>query len=386
MNKLLTCFLVAVMASSILVACKKKETNLVSPIPPILKEIFFPEEKDAIPGRDILIKGKGFSKEDAVFLQTTGTEVQVTVKEATNTYIKITLPKNAGGLYKVTIQRDGQKTTLDGTLSVPFVIPLDDVVLPANNAQQLADVVIGGKGFEAGDIVQLSADFYPAGKVFNIPASATAEGISFKLPQGSYGANTVVVTRGNRKTNLGIVNIEVNVGDVIGGGVVFWTDVTRVHGLITSKTNVGTPVEQFGPGLALSGAAGTSKAMQTGKVNTAKLLTKMAAFRSGNASWNNKKTAAELCDELVVPDGSDSYADWFLPSQEELITLFKAKALMATKGAEVPPNNYWSSSEGDGDAAGWSAFYVNFYEATNVVSANSDKEGWKIGVRAVRAF
>ncbi len=52
----------------------------------------------------------------------------------------------------------------------------------------------------------------------------------------------------------------------------------------------------------------------------------------------------------------------------------------------MPPNNYWSSSEGDGDAAGWSAFYVNFYEATQIVSGNSDKEGWQIGVRAIRAF
>lgn len=386
MNKLLTRFLLAMIASCILVACKKEETNLVSPIPPILKEILFPEEKDAIPGRDVLIKGKGFSKEDVVFLQTTGTEVQVPVKEATNAYIKFTLPREAGGLYKVTIERDGQKTTLDGTLSVPFVIPLDDVVLPANHVQQLADVAIAGKGFEAGDIVQLSADFYPTGKVFSIMVTTTAEGISFKLPQGCYGANTVVVTRANRKTNLGIVNVEVNVGDVIGGGVVFWTNEAKVHGLIASKTNTGTPIEQFGPGVALSGAAGTSRALQTGKENTAKLLTKMAAFRSGNSSWNDKKSAAELCAELLVTDGTDSYGDWFLPSQEELIALFKVKTLMATKGAEVPPNNYWSSSEGDGDAAGWSAFYVNFYEATNVVSANSDKEGWKIGVRAIRAF
>jgi hypothetical protein len=386
MKKLLNCFLLALMASCILVACKKKEISSGSPIPPILKEILFPEEKDAIPGRDVLIQGKGFSKEDVVFLQSTATEVQVPVIEATNAYIKFTLPKDAGGLYKITIERDGQKTMLDGTLSVPFVVPLDDVVLPANNVQQLADVTIGGKGFEAGDIVQLSADFYPAGKVVNIPVTATPEGISFKLPQGVYGVNTVVVSRGNRKTNLGIVKIEVNVGDVVGGGVVFWTDVAKLHGLIVSKTNVGTPVEQFGPGVALSGAAGTSKAMQTGMANTAKLLTKMAAFRSGSASWNNKKTAAELCDELVVTEGSDSYGDWFLPSQEELITLFKAKALMATKGAEVPPNNYWSSSEGDSDAAGWAAFYVNFYESTNVVSGIADKEGWSIGVRAVRAF
>lgn len=386
MNKLLNRFLFTLIAACLLVACKKEETNLVSPIPPILKEVVFPEEKDAIPGKDVIIKGKGFSSGDVVFLQTTAAEVKLPVKEATNDHIKFTLPKDAGGLYKLTIERDGQKTTLDGTLSVPFVVVLENVVLPVASVQPLAEVVIAGSGFEAGDILQLSADFYPAGKVFNVVGTATADGISFKLPQGSYGANTVVVTRGNRKTNLGALNIEVNVGDVVGGGVVFWTDATKVHGLIANKTNTGTPTEQFGPGVALSGAAGTSKAMQKGKENAVKLLAKLQAFRSGNASWNNKKSAAELCDELVVTEGADSYGDWFLPSQEELITLFKAKALLETKGAFVPPNNYWSSSEGDADAAGWAAFYVNLYEAQNVVSGIADKEGWRIGIRAIRAF
>ena len=54
----------------------------------------------------------------------------------------------------------------------------------------------------------------------------------------------------------------------------------------------------------------------------------------------------------------------------------------------MPANNYWSSTEGDTDdtAPVWSAYYVNFYEPENLVTAIADKEGWAIGIRAIRQF
>jgi len=198
--------------------------------------------------------------------------------------------------------------------------------------------------------------------------------------------NSVIIIRENRKTNVGTIGIEVNVGQEIGGGGVCWTDANKVHGLISHKSTIGTPTEAFGPGVALSGAAGTSKAMGSGKDNTAKLVAKMNSFRQGSASWDGRKSAAEMCNDLAVTIGADTYKGWFLPSQEELIEVFKKKDLLASKGAVIPANNYWSSSEGDGDAAGWAAYYVNFYEPVNVVSAIVDKEGWRIGILPIRSF
>jgi len=386
MKKLFTYLLLFAILSSSVMSCSKKDTVVPVPIAPIIQSVVFPNENDAMPGKVATLRGKGFANGDKVTIENATGAVEVEVKEVTNDYLQFIVPRDAGGIYVVNIERAGKQTTLDGELSVPFVIPLDDVVMPTVSFQRGGEVNIAGKGFEDGDVIQLTAGFYSQDKVISITGVATDNGITFTLPEECYGVNNVIVTRTNRKASLGTINIEANVGDVIGGGVVFWTDATKIHGLIVNKTNTGTPVQQFGPGVALSGAAGTSKAIGAGKDNTAKLLAKLAAFRQGNGSWNNKKTAAELCDELVVTEGSDTYTDWFLPSQEELIAIFKKKDLLQSKGAGMPANNYWSSSEGDGDAAGWSAYYVNFYESVNIVSGNSDKESWAIGVRAVRAF
>lgn len=127
--------------------------------------------------------------------------------------------------------------------------------------------------------------------------------------------------------------------------------------------------------------------MGSGKSNTQKLATKMAQLRSVNdwPEWRTVKIAAELCEDFSVTENSLTYTDWFLPSREELIELFKVKSVLATKGYAIPANNYWSSSEADGNT-GWAAYYVNFYEATNIISEFVSKSGWKIGVRAVRSY
>ena len=375
-----------ILTAGIIPGCSKNEETVPVPIAPILKEVVFPNENDVTPGKEATIRGKGFSKEDKIFIEDDNSTLEVEVTNATNDYIKFIVPAESGGLYTVTVERAGKQTTLDGELSVPFVVVLERVVMPASSVQQGATVEIKGEGFENGDILQLTAEFYPEGKAYNIPVTTTVEGISIVLPAGAYGVNNAIITRGIKKTNLGTLGIEVNVGDELGGGIVYYTENNKVHGFIVSKTNTGTPVEQFGPAVAQSGAAGTDKSLGSGKLNTSKLINQINTFRQGNSSWNNKKSAAEMCNELSLTVGGDIYKDWFLPSQEELIEIFKVKNMLMDKGAGVPANNYWSSSEGDGNTAGWSAFYVNFYEPVNIVSGIADKEGWKIGIRPIRSF
>lgn len=386
MKKVAICLLAVFLAGGI-TSCKKDDAPIPVPIAPILKNVVFPNENDVMPGSPATIRGKGFDVSDKVFIEDDNGMIQVDVLEVTDESIVIMVPREAGGAYTVTVERAGKQTTLDGELRVPFVIVLENVVMPTTPFALGATVSIGGEGFESGDMIQLTASFYPADKVIAIPTTVTAQGLSFQLPADVYGVNNVIVTRGaQRKTILGTIGIQVNPGDEVGGGVVYYTESSKLHGYIVNKANTGTALEQFGPGVALSGAAGTSKDLGAGKSNTSKLQAKMVAFRQNFSNWNNKKAAFELCDELSVTVNGDTYTDWFLPSQQELIELFKAKDMLWAHGAGIPANNYWSSSEGDGDAAGWSAFYVNFYEAVNIVSGNSDKEGWKIGVRAIRSF
>lgn len=77
-----------------------------------------------------------------------------------------------------------------------------------------------------------------------------------------------MIIRGERKSNLGTITIETNVGDKLGGGVVFWVDAAKAHGYIVNMSNIGTGTEQFGPEVNPSDAAGTSQNMGSGYTNT----------------------------------------------------------------------------------------------------------------------
>ncbi len=371
----------------ILYSCQDTTPEPPVPISPILKEIKMPDETEIMPGQATLIQGLGFSREDKVFLTNADGTNEVEVLEATDSYIKIIVPINAGGEYSVIVERAGKQTTLNSTLKVPLIVPLTDVELPTNAITQQGEVYILGNGFENGDVAKLSATFYPTGTEYNIPLTLTSEGAKFNLPSGVYGINTVLIVRENRQSNLGTIIVETNVGDELGGGIVFWVDANKAHGYITSKTNVGTATEQFGPEVDPANAAGTGQAMGSGKSNTQKIVDKMAQLRIQYdwPEWRSVKIAAELCNDFSVTENNLTYTDWFLPSREELIELFKVKGMMASKGHAIPANNYWTSSEGEGNA-GWAAYYVNFYENTNIISEFVSKSGWKIGVRPVRSY
>jgi hypothetical protein len=370
-----------------MLSCEDTATEDFTPISPILKEIEMPLEANIMPGQATIIKGLGFSNEDKVYFENEEGITEVEVISVTDSYIVVIVPIEAGGEYTVIIERTEKQTTLDSKIKVPFVVPLTDVELPMNSIVQEGEVYILGKGFQDGDMAILTADFYPTDSEFAAPIILTSEGAKFTLPINTYGINTVLIKRENRQSNLGEITIETNVGDEIGGGVVFWVDANKTHGYIVSKSNVGTPAEQFGPEVTPSDASGTTQEIGSGKVNTQKIIEKMNQLRQLHdwPEWREVKIAAELCNEFSVTDNGGSYSDWFLPSRQELIELFKVKSMLADKGYDIPPNNYWSSSEAEGNA-GWAAYYVNFYEETNVVTDIASKSGWRLGVRPIRTY
>lgn len=369
-------------------SCDSDSEHTVTPIAPILKEIKFPSENDIIPGQVVQINGLGFSKEDIVYLtdETNKTE-QVEVTEVTDSYLKFIVPLEAGGNYTVTIERAGKQTTLTGTFKVPFIVPILDIVLPSHNIPPKGKVEIQGKGFQKGDVATLYASFYPEGIEYNLPLTITDEGAEFTLPESLYGVNSIMIIRGERKSNIGTITVETNVGDRIGGGVVFWINAAKTHGYIVNMSNIGTNTEKFGPEVNPSDAAGTSQSMGSGSVNTQNIIKKFNALQSANnwPEWQGIKIAAQLCADHTATDGTSAYTDWFLPSREELIEVFKVKNMLAEKGVNIPANNYWTSSEADGNA-GWAAYYVNFYEETEIISEICSKSGWTIGVLPIRAY
>ena len=104
----------------------------------------------------------------------------------------------------------------------------------------------------------------------------------------------------------------------------------------------------------------TGTAIGTGQANTTAIV-----GQSGCASG-----AARLCNDLI----EDSYADWYLPSKDELYKLYLNHVAIGGFAADV----YWSSSE----SSAVSAWGQDFGDG----GQGSGLKYTPIRVRAVRAF
>lgn len=125
------------------------------------------------------------------------------------------------------------------------------------------------------------------------------------------------------------------VGDSYKGGVIFYVDSTKEHGLIATAS-----VEFQGRwGCSMQTIGGTKTNIGSGSANTLTIVN----------ACDSAKTAARVCSELEL----NSFSDWYLPSKEELNLLYKNKHLL--RG--IKTDYYWSSSEADGEKAHCQDFY-----------------------------
>ena len=145
------------------------------------------------------------------------------------------------------------------------------------------------------------------------------------------------------------------IGNLYGGGVIFYLDGTGYHGLIAATSDQ----TQNDWGCSGFTCGCTWDGMGTGQQNTAEIVT-----------FCGSGTAAGTCSNLVL----NGYSDWFLPSKDEISVLYWAKSLVGGFGNY----NYWSSSE-------WTPLKSWSQNFTDGSQDNTDKTTI-LHVRAIRAF
>ncbi len=166
------------------------------------------------------------------------------------------------------------------------------------------------------------------------------------------------------------------VGDLAFGGIVFWVDGSGRHGLVCSKEDLSTGIRWYAGTYGVTRAVGDGP--YAGFMNTSIIISSQVAIGD-----DGKDYAAFLCSKLIVKDDNKSYGDWYLPSKEELMLMYRNidvinAAATASKGTVCESEYYWSSTEYDEEQAwkmnlvtGQVAHYYKTYAAR---------------VRAVRAF
>lgn len=165
------------------------------------------------------------------------------------------------------------------------------------------------------------------------------------------------------------------VGELYGGGVVFWVDQTGNHGLICSMIDLST--SQVWSNIDGTEIGATAQSDWDGNSNSTAI--------TGQAGHTS--SAAKLCEDYTNVDyGTGTYSDWYLPSRGELNDLWNSlKAVQKALDSDGNPattaiikNYYLSSSEYLSTFAWIFGFHYGYSNPDNKNNTNR--------VRAVRAF
>jgi hypothetical protein len=168
-------------------------------------------------------------------------------------------------------------------------------------------------------------------------------------------------------------NVSHSIGDLYGGGIVFYVYDGGKHGLISATNDQSSSINW-----TLSSATQTqakANGIGAGIKNTTIIISSETSQR------RSSDNAATICNEYskseIINSLETTYGDWYLPSKYELNLLYLKRTIIGNFAA----NKYWSSTEYDADKA-WT---INFSTNSSSAEITSDKTS-NNRVRAIRNF
>lgn len=166
------------------------------------------------------------------------------------------------------------------------------------------------------------------------------------------------------------------IGDFAHGGIVFWVDETKQHGLVCAIEDQITATKWFAGTFGKTYARGNG--LFAGKSNTTLIISTQVFLGDDDSAY-----AARICNNLEVVANNILYGDWYLPSVFELKLISQNLATInnaaINNGGNALLNSfYWSSTEASSNNA----------KIVNVSSAQESSvfKSSQNPVRAIRAF
>lgn len=167
------------------------------------------------------------------------------------------------------------------------------------------------------------------------------------------------------------------VGELFGGGVIFYVDKTNKHGLICSMSDIRDPESS-------SLFKQQDLKLLKGRSDSTVLMYQVFAV-------DNPDRAITLCNSYTNSNyGTGQFSNWYLPTSEELKIMYNAKddvnkTLEKCEKSIVDPliKIYWSSSNIHNDLINNN--WLLDFESGSLVSTNRPVQG-RYFVRAIRAY
>jgi len=179
-------------------------------------------------------------------------------------------------------------------------------------------------------------------------------------PQFYNGSSWINMTGNNAIGNIAI-------GSIYQGGIIFYIDGTGQHGLIASTLDQSSGIQWYNGTSVATGATGTS--IGTGLANTNAIIQAQGAASTNYAAG------------LAKAYNGGGYTDWYLPSKDELNSMYihigaGAPSPLTNVGGFNISSRYWSSSEYDRYTA---------YSQVGSGQGNDNKPS-QLAIRSIRSF
>jgi len=171
------------------------------------------------------------------------------------------------------------------------------------------------------------------------------------------------------------------IGEIFQGGMVFYVDETKQHGLIVSLNDLNSPVEWRNSESGDRIVNATNIGLGAGENNTRLIVSQQTAdqqdgtFAALQALNYQVKSNGEVCENEAGIIHSLCIGGWFLPSIYELQLIYSN---LKNKGLANFSDDYWSSSEIDTTQA-WA---FNFSSGHSIAQDKS----YTAQVRAIHIF
>jgi Protein of unknown function (DUF1566) len=170
------------------------------------------------------------------------------------------------------------------------------------------------------------------------------------------------------------------IGDVYGGGIVFYVDAEGQHGLIAARADQSAVIQWYNGIHKVTGTTGDG--IGAGAMNTALIVAAQISDNpTGNfaakvaTDYSVQEDGVSACTVSGAPATEICYGDWYLPSKAELNLLFQQKSVVGGFADDY----YWSSTEVGSNNSAWFQVFADGSQH----SINKDEP---FRVRAVRAF
>jgi len=264
----------------------------------------------------------------------------------------------------------------------PATIPDAPTIGTAVPRNQQAKVPFTAPSSDGGSaITSYTATSSPGGITGTLSQSGSGSIIVSGLTNGTAYTFTVTATNAigtsaASDASNSVVPVVPGVGSFYGGGVVFYIFQSgdsgyvsgETHGLIAAVEDQSSGIQWYNGSY---GTIGTASAIGTGSANTDAIIAAQGATETSYAAG------------LARAYTGGGYADWFLPSKDELNKMFYYEAEINTTatangGSIFVPSYYWSSTQSSYNYAWEQDFYSGITDYSNKSLAYD--------VRAVRAF